>query len=599
MKGLDKLALNQSTIRLSNTEGVTVLSDWVSVNAKHSMFMLNVRLELLNTPPANDIPEHSTWAIVVDFDTDLWGKVQIYPALDSGAITSTYPHQQYNGGPHDFLPVRNGNICTLSSIHGLSCSRNALRTEPKYTIERIIWHVERAVEWLKNAASNTLACIGDNFELPDFDIPKLSQSRILAYQESRESYAIWKNLVGHAGLASISTLNRTIIVRKYLSKNGTRTCYEPQWGSYMANLKERKAIWVCLDKIPTINHWQVPSTSQELILAARAQNIDLPTIIKGALEHLEDYSECLVLVGMPISNKVGDTAFRYHWQAFSLPAATKIRSPKIRAQLAVSHLMSHTPTPLRWFVNSENWHPDDLQNRGQLNRSLRESNVVLIGCGALGSAISELLVRMGVKKTTIVDKELLDSGNVVRHTLTLNQINNLKALELAARLNSINPTATVEGLSLALPSKDRKFLDAVKDASLIIDCSADDGVMSELPFSGLQPDVKIVSCSIGLHANRLFFYADNAVSFKEDEFNSWFHPFREEEHKLAKKEELPRGVGCWHPLTPAKFNRIMGLAGVVIELIEQVVAEDIAIPVAICHEWQFPQLNLERKTKVA
>ncbi|MBS1520688.1 MAG: ThiF family adenylyltransferase [Bacteroidetes bacterium] len=595
----DKLALDQSKIELSRIEGVAVKGDWVPVNHGDSVFMLPIQLELLRAIPANDIPKYSTWSIIVDFDEDKWGKVQIHPSLDDNAITKTYAHQQYNGGSHESLPVRNGHICTMSSIHGLSITKNAVTTEPKYSIERIIWHVERALEWLKAAATNSLSNGGDSFELPDFNIPKATQPLFLAYNESSDSYDVWKTLTGKAGIASVSMLNSTIIIRKYLSKNGSQTYYEPQWGNYITNLRERSAIWVCFDQIPVLNHWQIPSTSKELIIAANAQKIDLVSIIKGVLENLDDNSECFVLVGMPVSKKVGDKSFRLHWQAFSLPAANQVRSPKMRAQLIVNHLQAKLPTPIKWFVVSENWHPDDLQNRGSLNKTLRESDVLLIGCGALGSAIGELLVRMGVKKLMVIDKELFDPGNLVRHKLTLNSINKSKAIELAKYLNTLSPVTVVEGLSVTIPCKDKAFLEQIKRTSLIIDCSADDGLMSELPFEGLHQNAKIISCSMGLHANRLFFYADVANSFDESNFNSWFQPFREQEHKIAENEELPRGAGCWNPITPAKLNRISGLAGVAIEFIEQVVAEDIISPVAICHEWQVPQLNLSTKIKAA
>jgi hypothetical protein len=599
MTEFDKLALSQSKIKLSNIEGVTVVGDWVPVNAGHSILMLNIKLQLLGTAPANDIPEFSTWGVIVDFLQDKWGKVEIHPTLDNEGITDTYFHQQYNGGPHETLPVRNGHICTLSSIHGLATTKNALKIEPKFTIERVIWHVERALEWLKAAATNSLTNTGESFELPDFNIPKSTLPLVLAYYESMDNYDCWENLKGRAGIATVSTINKTIIVRKYLNRSGSQTCYEPQWGDFVKKLGQRKAIWICLDQIPVINNWQVPSTMQELIAAGHAQQIDIVSLIKGVLENINDNSECFVLVGMPISNKNGNNPSRYHWQGFSLPAANKVKTSKIRAQLAVNHMTPQSPTPIKWFFASENWHPSDLQNRGQINKSLQESNVLLIGCGAFGSAIADLLIRMGVKKMSVVDKELFDSGNLVRHKLTLNQINNFKALELARYLNCINPSATVEGFVLSIPSKDKTLLEAISKATIVIDCSADDGVMAELPLAGLRSEVKIISCSMGLYANRLFFYADNATSFEGDEFNSWFQPFREEEHKLAEIEELPRGAGCWSPVTPAKLNRVSGLAGVAVELIEQIAMEEITNPVAICHEWRVPHLNLQSKIKVA
>jgi hypothetical protein len=598
MNELDKLALNQAKLNLSTIEGVTVLGDWVPVNVVHTIFMLPLQLELLSTLPANDVPLYSTWSIIIDFENDdKWGKVKIYPSLDQKSITKTYYHQQYNGSSHETFPVRNGDICTLSSIHGLSISKKALATEPQHTIERIIWHVERALDWLKAASTDTLSVTGDNFELPDFGIPNNNKSNCLGYYESGDNFNIWKSLSGQGGIASISTLNNTIIVRKYMNKNGQRIVYEPQWGSEIKKLPERKAIWLCLGQIPVINHWQVPSTFQELVEIASSQGMDLANVAKGILERFTDNSECLVLIGMPIPYTVNGEPFRYHWQGFSVPAATKIKSPTVRAQLVINHL--RTPTPIKWFLQSENWHPDDLQNRGRVDKLLRQSEILLIGCGALGANIAEQLVRMGVSKMTVVDKELFASGNVVRHTLTINQINQSKAVELAKRLNQINPTATVDGIMSSVPGKNKSLQEVIGKADLVIDCSADDCVMSELPLLNLKQHAKIISCSTGMHADKLFFYADIANSFSDDEFNAWFQPFREQEHFLAQNEKLPQGAGCWNPVTPAKLSNIAGLASVSVGLIEQVVVENITETIALCHKWEVPRIKLLNKTKAA
>jgi len=598
MNELDKLALDQTKVKLSTIGGVTILGDWVAVNAVHTIFMLPLRLELLDTSPANGIPQYSSWSVIVDFeDGDKWGKVKVYPSLDKDAINNTYYHQQYNGSSHETLPVRNGNICTLSSIHGLAISKKAFTTEPQQTIERIIWHVERSLEWLKAAATDTLSISGDNFELPDFCMPQNTQPLFLGYYEGPDNFKTWKSLSGRGGIALVSKLNNTIVVRRYMNKNGQRIVYEPAWGSAIQKLSERKAIWVCLDQVPVVNHWQAPSTFQELLNAATSQGIDLAVIVKGVLENLTECSDYWVLIGMPVLDKISGVPFLYHWQGFLMPGANKVRYPAMRAVLAVNHLRSNTP--IKWFFGSENWHPDTLQNRGRINKTLSQSEIVLIGCGALGSGIAEQLVRMGATKLTVVDKELFSPGNIVRHILTVNQINEAKAIALAKYLNEINPTATVTGLALSVPNKDRAFIEAIIRADILIDCSADDGVMSELSLLGLNGNAKIVSCSTGLHANKLFFYADVARSFSESAFNSWFQPFRVKENEMAQKEDLPRGGGCWSPVTPAKHNRIAGLAAIAVELIEELVFKDITETIEICHEWYVSPLNGSSKSNAA
>ena len=52
---------------------------------------------------------------------------------------------------------------------------------------------------------------------------------------------------------------------------------------------------------------------------------------------------------------------------------------------------------------------------------LSSSHVVVIGCGALGSAISETLVRAGVGKLTIADRDYVEPSNLQRQQLFTEQ----------------------------------------------------------------------------------------------------------------------------------------------------------------------------------
>jgi len=53
----------------------------------------------------------------------------------------------------------------------------------------------------------------------------------------------------------------------------------------------------------------------------------------------------------------------------------------------------------------------------QGQRRLRESHALVVGCGALGSAQAELLVRAGVGTLTIVDRDLVEWSNLQRQSL--------------------------------------------------------------------------------------------------------------------------------------------------------------------------------------
>src|SRR5436305_13529911 len=50
-------------------------------------------------------------------------------------------------------------------------------------------------------------------------------------------------------------------------------------------------------------------------------------------------------------------------------------------------------------------------------RRIRESSVLVVGCGALGSAQVETLARAGVGKLRIVDRDFVEESNLQRQTM--------------------------------------------------------------------------------------------------------------------------------------------------------------------------------------
>ncbi|WP_425400604.1 ThiF family adenylyltransferase [Aeoliella sp.] len=78
---------------------------------------------------------------------------------------------------------------------------------------------------------------------------------------------------------------------------------------------------------------------------------------------------------------------------------------------------------------------------------LAQSSALVVGCGALGSAIANTLVRSGVGRVRIVDRDFLELSNLQRQVLydEADVAAGLpKAIAAARKLTSINSTVTVE-----------------------------------------------------------------------------------------------------------------------------------------------------------
>ncbi len=80
---------------------------------------------------------------------------------------------------------------------------------------------------------------------------------------------------------------------------------------------------------------------------------------------------------------------------------------------------------------------------------LCNSSAVLIGCGALGTALANLLARAGIGRLRIIDRDFVEPSNLQRQTL-FEEADALQALPKAIaaqrRLSSINSDVQVEGV---------------------------------------------------------------------------------------------------------------------------------------------------------
>jgi len=92
---------------------------------------------------------------------------------------------------------------------------------------------------------------------------------------------------------------------------------------------------------------------------------------------------------------------------------------------------------------------------------LLESSAVIVGCGALGTDLANLLVRAGVGKLRIVDRDFVEPSNLQRQTLfeESDALESLpKAVAAERRLRAINSGVSVEGVVADVSSKNAEEL---------------------------------------------------------------------------------------------------------------------------------------------
>lgn len=524
-------------------------------------------------PPNQLIPSSTNWYIHIE-DAYPWGEINFLPAKING-LMKTFPHQNYNGEGRREYPWRNGKICLDTSYKKFK--HIGLDNEPYNSEFRLLWHFKRALSWLKDAATGKLRNPGDMFELPDFHSETLST---VAFLENNESFLKWQRSRKSYGFVKLLQYKKeeplVMVPLKFVTPD-KRIIYHPHWGTVLANQDNKMEIlngaWIMLRKVPIIPPWQAPMTWLELKCACKYQKIDLLSILNKISSRLRDNKAHILLIGFPIPDKVHNKTKIIYWQPLLLPKLNnvtrrvngfrdieKYNSFRDRNDIFDSHKQIH-------WLHSNNWHKDELFSRGRINT--KKLSILQLGAGAVGSMISELLVRSGHEKISIMDSDLLEPGNIVRNTLTLKNILKYKVDGIIERLNNISPYSDIKVIhNKFTPSVDIQL----KDFDLILDCTGEDDTMFYLSQYKFDNPKTFISISLGYGAKRLFVYYSRQCKFNHFTFVHLIQPWLEKEQKDTINIEFPRdGIGCWHPVFPARADDVWLMVSTAFKSIEHAI----------------------------
>ena len=127
---------------------------------------------------------------------------------------------------------------------------------------------------------------------------------------------------------------------------------------------------------------------------------------------------------------------------------------------------------------------------------LEDKHVCVVGCGSVGSAISEMLVRAGVGRLTLTDPENLDPENIGRHMLTQKDLGRPKVEAMKARLQEINPDCRIavyatefeRTIGISSPAQKSSGVD-FKKFDLLVSCA--DSYRCQSVINGISLQYKI------------------------------------------------------------------------------------------------------------
>lgn len=559
--------------RLSGIPGAVVLSLPEFIPAETSWA---VRLRLTSGQPSNFVPEHTRWVALIDVSYPA-GCIRLYPDQEGGLI-HTFPHQDRNVvSSQEHATWRTGKPCLDSPSQRLG--RFAGGPEPKGDIEqRLRWHVERCLGWLHDACCDQLMVSDEPFEVPLCPQELLVSGLRVVHDEGHDTWRSWSKRTGKFGevhWGGMQGFEKAILAEKFLDSSSdiVRVCRlghqaaEKPWVGYWW-------LWPAPIVIPP---WHAPNTWADLRRIGAKMKVDVDGFIRWMGRRARNKEAVILLLGYPIPKLWNEDPVEVHWQA--------IMPPKILSTTKTSKGFGHNPLRSNErllrddfagakklsYLKTSNWHPDRLQARGRLSRDLRTSSIAVIGAGALGSSVAEILARGGITNMLIADYDSLEPGNLARHTLTGSDLGKNKATATAARLKSTAPMSTISAYAASLPSGNclQKFLEPF---DIVLDCTGEDEVLKRLGDTWWTIPRRFLSASFGYAAKRLFLFGAQACAFPFEEFTVAVNPWLVVERlEWSMAGETLEGAGCWSPLFPARCDDVWLGAVATVNYLERMV----------------------------
>lgn len=450
-------------------------------------------------------------------------------------------------------------------------------TEPFDASLRLAWRLRRARAWLEAADAETLVLPGEPFELPDF---ATSAARTFAFWEDASTFAQWQASTTNYGemvLASLSDRPAITAAGAFRTLSG-EDIVVPPWGKCVEGRVDENIVglWIRLPAVPHLTPWRAPDTWGELAEALKVLKVDLFTLLQRLAPRIRDGARHYLLIGFAVPTRVGEVASQMFWQPVRLPKLSSTKRKGFRPSDKTAWFsdrleLFRDKTKVEW-TRSENWSTKDLSGRGRLPNDLTALRTLTIGVGALGSMIAELLVRGGVAHMGVSDGDNLSGGNLLRHTLSLCDVGKVKSESIAGRLNGAVPHASVSYIT-KFPPQQPADIEIVQEADVVIDVTGSDYVLAAMEMFPWREGRLFLSISIGLRARRLFCFAADGNSFPHQDFIRLIRPWLERERGEAGSMEFEReGVGCWHPVFPARADDVWLMASAAVKWIEQQIA---------------------------
>ena len=112
------------------------------------------------------------------------------------------------------------------------------------------------------------------------------------------------------------------------------------------------------------------------------------------------------------------------------------------------------------------------QRISHLKTKIQDKKIAIFGIGAIGSFVAESLGRHGLKEIKLIDHDMLEPQNIIRHALSACFVGVKKAYAMAQTINNFSLGFTQTNYFNDPIYDTKEYLEIIKDVDLVIDCTA-------------------------------------------------------------------------------------------------------------------------------
>lgn len=250
----------------------------------------------------------------------------------------------------------------------------------------------------------------------------------------------------------------------------------------------------------------------------------------------------LLVIGYRIPN---GNSFEVHWDLALLP-----RNDFRRKSIQSGHIFQNYKKAILWD-RTFNVSYERFFGRGSIDKNLTQQKILIIGNGAIGSSLAEILTRGGAIKIDLADIETIEPGNICRSSYSFHDISFAKSNVLRDKLQSISPFIEVGifGNLISTSNKSteaKEIYDKLNDYEIIFDCTANNKIIQMLTDFHLPNTVFYLSISDKAKEMVCICNKDNSnIIERRNQLLYSFGNYHEAEFK--------EGTGCWHPTFEASY----------------------------------------------